>query len=355
MVEFRPLDPANLRYDRRRWLVGLWVDRLGRRLAIALVANETRGIDTRVEIVDFQTTRLRRRLCRRICVMTRNRAAPWRSAALVSAYLAEAAAAEIGKLASRNLAVWDRVSTVGVLGPGLRTRGQDGLIASASLGDAARLAEWSGLNVVDDFASRDIAHDGAGEPLLAVPWWMLVRQPEKSRVVFELGRIIRWTKLPASRASSGHAMTSLTQLSAGVVTRSSFDESMKCKSADACEQMASAILATGQLLDVDEWMIVGGGKRSLRIADALRANRATQTILTEADLHLPPGSLQPAAAAMLAALFLDQAPANATMLTGARAPRLLGRITPGSAQNWQRVVFELAQHRAPSISLRSAI
>ena len=37
-------------------------------------------------------------------------------------------------------------------------------------------------------------------------------------------------------------------------------------------------------------------------------------------------------------LYLDSVPANATALTGVETPRILGRLTPGSPQNWQRLL-----------------
>jgi hypothetical protein len=42
--------------------------------------------------------------------------------------------------------------------------------------------------------------------------------------------------------------------------------------------------------------------------------------------------------ALLAMFHIDGVAANATTITGANAPRVLGRLTPGSPQNWQRLL-----------------
>jgi anhydro-N-acetylmuramic acid kinase len=63
----------------------------------------------------------------------------------------------------------------------------------------------------------------------------------------------------------------------------------------------------------------------------------------------------PAAAAVLALCYLDQVPANPTAVTGANVPRLLGRLTPGSPQNWQRLLHALSGSTPTIRPLRSAV
>jgi hypothetical protein len=59
--------------------------------------------------------------------------------------------------------------------------------------------------------------------------------------------------------------------------------------------------------------------------------------------------------ALLGLLHLDQVPAAATAITGARTPRVLGRLTPGSLVHWHRLVRELAALRPSAVALRSAV
>ena len=49
---------------------------------------------------------------------------------------------------------------------------------------------------------------------------------------------------------------------------------------------------------------------------------------------------------------LDQTPACPTAITGARTPRVLGRLTPGSPQAWQRLLHEMAGHQPAVVGRR---
>ncbi len=61
------------------------------------------------------------------------------------------------------------------------------------------------------------------------------------------------------------------------------------------------------------------------------------------------------AAALLGMLHIDQVPTNSPALTGADAPRILGRITPGSPGNWHHVLDDMADTLPDKMTLRSAI
>ena len=61
------------------------------------------------------------------------------------------------------------------------------------------------------------------------------------------------------------------------------------------------------------------------------------------------------AAALLSMLHVDQVPMNTPALSGTDAPRVLGRITPGSPGNWHRVLGDMAETLPEKVTLRSAI
>jgi hypothetical protein len=65
--------------------------------------------------------------------------------------------------------------------------------------------------------------------------------------------------------------------------------------------------------------------------------------------------LAPATAAMLALLHLDQIPANLPELTGASAPRILGRLTPGSPGAWRRLLLDMTSANTATLPLRRAV
>lgn len=66
--------------------------------------------------------------------------------------------------------------------------------------DAARLAEATGLNIVDGFPARDLALGGQGGPVTAVAEWILLRSQLRHRVLVDLGRTVRASFLPAASA-----------------------------------------------------------------------------------------------------------------------------------------------------------
>jgi anhydro-N-acetylmuramic acid kinase len=65
--------------------------------------------------------------------------------------------------------------------------------------------------------------------------------------------------------------------------------------------------------------------------------------------------LEAAAAAVLGLMHIDQMPSNPGLVTGARSPRVLGRLTPGSSRRWERLLQMLARIPAEVPKMRQAI
>ncbi len=97
----------------------------------------------------------------------------------------------------------DRLLTLAVSDPGFWTTDFDGQISYASLCDSHRLAELSGLTVIDSFPARDLAVGGSGKALAALPLWLLLadRNPRVARHhigVFQIGPTTDIFLLPPS-------------------------------------------------------------------------------------------------------------------------------------------------------------
>jgi anhydro-N-acetylmuramic acid kinase len=87
------------------------------------------------------------------------------------------------------------VRAIGCHGQTLRHRPADGY--TLQIGNAALLAELTGITVVADFRSRDIAAGGQGAPLVPA-FHAQMRHPEIHRVIANIGGIANISDLPNS-------------------------------------------------------------------------------------------------------------------------------------------------------------
>lgn len=97
----------------------------------------------------------------------------------------------------------DQVLATSVTGPGLWTRDFDGQIGHLSFCDPFRLAESSGLNVIDSFPSRDLQGGGSGRDIDPLAHWLIFADrteplAHSSRVLIQLESSTKGTLLPAS-------------------------------------------------------------------------------------------------------------------------------------------------------------
>ena len=100
----------------------------------------------------------------------------------------------------------DQVLVIGAHDPGWWHEYSNGQRASISLCDAARLAEATGLNVIDSFPARDLAQGGRGGPLWPLPLLLLFghemcRVNDGGWLVVDLRRRVHLYCFSAPRAS----------------------------------------------------------------------------------------------------------------------------------------------------------
>ena len=74
----------------------------------------------------------------------------------------------------------------------------DGRGATLQLGDPATIAEITGIPVVSDFRTRDVAAGGHGAPLVPWPDRLLFSAPDRPRALQNLGGMANITWLPAA-------------------------------------------------------------------------------------------------------------------------------------------------------------
>lgn len=110
------------------------------------------------------------------------------------------AAAVDAVLASTNLSKAD-INALGCHGQTIRHRPEHGY--TLQIGNAALLAELTGITVVSDFRSRDIAAGGQGAPLVPVFHDKVLRHPCIHRVIVNIGGISNLTDLAPSKPTTG--------------------------------------------------------------------------------------------------------------------------------------------------------
>ncbi|MEX2113506.1 MAG: anhydro-N-acetylmuramic acid kinase [Pirellulales bacterium] len=328
------------RAEHRRWLLGVTASARYGSLSVALVATLGSGADSRVEVVAHRRARVPGDLRKALRKLRAGHGHSSVDAAILAAQLAERQALLLDEFAADVAPIWNRVSAVSVHGPGI-WRHQQGLIGYAGLCDAARLADLSGLNVIDGFPNRDLAQDGRGRPLLLLPLWMLLHDARKPRAVVDWGRCVRLVNLPASRDASAAARSTSQRIAPQTELGETLPVAIARTIREQSPPVAEAILC-GRPLDNESF-------------DSLRSQLAAIRLLPIEELGVEARALKPAAVALLGHLHLDQAPASVAAATGARTPRVLGRLTPGSVVNWHRLVRELAARRPNVVTLRSAI
>ena len=117
-------------------------------------------------------------------------------AAQLSVALADAYADAVASLLAQAKVAAASVQAIGCHGQTVRHRPELGY--TIQLGNAARLAELSGIRVVADFRSRDIAAGGQGAPLVPAFHRAVFASSGVHRVVVNIGGIANLTDLPAS-------------------------------------------------------------------------------------------------------------------------------------------------------------
>ncbi|MSQ49829.1 MAG: anhydro-N-acetylmuramic acid kinase [Betaproteobacteria bacterium] len=115
-------------------------------------------------------------------------------AALAGNQLAKKYADAVAQVLARSKMPTSEVRAIGCHGQTVRHRPERGY--TTQLGNAALLAELSGLCVVADFRSRDVAAGGQGAPLVPAFHAAVFADAAEDRVVINLGGIANLTFLP---------------------------------------------------------------------------------------------------------------------------------------------------------------
>ena len=311
-------------------------------------------------------------------------------AALAGNALARAYAAAVTELLLATSTVAREVRAIGAHGQTVRHQpgAVDGTGYTIQLLNGALLAEHSGIDVVCDLRSRDLAAGGQGAPLAPGFHAALFGQAGQSRAVLNLGGIANLTLLhaegrvtgfdcgPANAlldawcqrhrgqpydddgrwAASGHVLAPLLEalraepyfdLSPPKSTgRDLFhlgwlDNALQRHAPGAAAADVQATLAAltvqsiahdlrGHAAQAQVLFVCGGGARNSHLMSGLAAALPGVHVGTTDALGLPVDQVEATAFAWLAHRFVEGQPGNLPAVTGARGPRRLGALHPAA-------------------------
>jgi anhydro-N-acetylmuramic acid kinase len=295
--------------------------------------------------------------------------------------LAELYAQCIHALLSQCAVPANQISAIGCHGQTVRHRPELGY--TVQLGNPSLLAERTGIPVIADFRSRDIAAGGQGAPLVPAFHAACFRSAQTHRVILNIGGIANLTDLAPVGAVRGFdtgpgnllldqwcqrhtgarfdrdgawaAQGAVIDLLLADMLSESFFHAAPPKStgrdlfnaqwlaarlperyapvdvqATLLELSAQSIAQAMSRFctDAKKLYVCGGGAHNRQLMQRLSALLPSLSIGTTAALGLDPDWVEAAAFAWLARARLHQLPGNLPEVTGALGPRILGALYP---------------------------
>jgi anhydro-N-acetylmuramic acid kinase len=260
------------------------------------------------------------------------------------------------------------------------------IASTLQIGEAAVVAERTGVAVVSNFRERDIAAGGQGAPLVPFVDYLLFRHPRRARVALNIGGIANITAIPAKAkpedviafdTGPGNMVIDalVTNLTSG---KANYDrEGRIARRGQVHERLLSAmmsdpyidllppkstgrerfgrdfvngLIATGVALEdliatateftarsiafsllrtitPDEVIVSGGGIHNRTLMARLRSLLNMSSLVSTKDFGIDPAAKEAIAFALLAYQTFKKQPANLPSATGAKRAVILGKIT----------------------------
>jgi anhydro-N-acetylmuramic acid kinase len=258
------------------------------------------------------------------------------------------------------------------------------------LNNPARVAERTGITVVADFRSRDLAAGGQGAPLVPAFHAALFAKPDRHRVIVNIGGIANVTSLPATggavrgfdtgpgnvlmdvwcerhrnepfdRDGAWARQGAVNAPLLSILSNEAFFSTPPPKSTGrdlfnfewlssklaqfaaggaqttAVDVQATLLALTAQSIaaaierycsEANEILICGGGAKNATLMHALANAMSSRRVVTTAEYGVAVEHVEALAFAWLAREAMAQRPGNLPAVTGASGPRVLGAIYP---------------------------
>jgi anhydro-N-acetylmuramic acid kinase len=304
-----------------------------------------------------------------------------RRSALLANELAGTYAVAVRRLLGRAGVAARSIAAIGCHGQTVRHRPREGY--TLQLVNGARLAERSGITVVCDFRSRDIAAGGEGAPLVPAFHHAMFRHRGRHRAVVNVGGIANVTCLPATGkvtgfdcgpgnclldawiqasrrklydaggtwAASGRVVprllarllahpflqrrppksTGREEFNLRWLRRLLFGNERAADVQATLLELTALSIASAvrrHCVSAREVFVCGGGARNRALLARLSALLPGKRVATTAALGIEPEHVEALAFAWLARQALKRRPGNLPAVTGARGLRVLGAIYP---------------------------
>ena len=127
------------------------------------------------------------------------------TASIMANTLADLYASAVHQLLDKYALAANSITAIGCHGQTIRHCPDlpDGQAYTLQLGNHARLAELTGITVIGDFRSRDIAAGGQGAPLVPAFHQAVFASPDQHRVIINIGGIANLSDLPCHGTIAG--------------------------------------------------------------------------------------------------------------------------------------------------------
>ena len=303
-------------------------------------------------------------------------------AALAAQGVARAYASVVNALLFDSGTAAREVRAIGAHGQTVRHRPEAGY--TTQLLNGALLAELTGIDVVCDLRSRDVAAGGQGAPLAPGFHAAVFGDARETRAVLNLGGISNLTLLPPGQSRSSDSTAARpTRCSTAGASATCSSPSMPTASGPRAARCNAPLLAallaepyfdlpppksTGRDLfqhglarcpgqptlaagrragdaggthrrvggarprtarpQTSALFVCGGGARNAHLMRSFAQRLPRVRVSTTDELGVPVDQVEGAAFAWLAHRFIERQPGNLAEVTGARGPRLLGALYP---------------------------
>lgn len=254
----------------------------------------------------------------------------------------------------------DRILAVALTDAGLWVKDFDGRKIYCALSDSQRVADLTGLTVIDNFPVNDVLSGGSGSPLEPLPLWLAFadrheRVASTHRIVILAEEQPRAFLLPASDGLDADLPSIL--LAASSIK--DFTDAFK-SALELLDHQTRQRLTTGPMPVVGQTFIFGTEQRKTELSEILAQRSSVGEIIVDhSDAQKSRGidddSIGGAIAGLLGILHIDQMQGNLPWLTGATDQRVLGRLTPGTPSNWRQLIREMSDFCPPAMKLKDAI